>query len=958
MDNADGNELFSTVLVFAAQAGFAADVAPAALTCRATLTDERLWELLLSLRLRPSPLGAVLCTAVNAKDAAPGVVGGAGEGADNPGAARRRAAVDRAVWLLARGADPNRLVGFDATPLHFAVALRDYALLSAVLEAGADPDNPGDMEPRIYPLELAIEEGVADAVEALLAAGASPRIRARHRPPLLHQVCSGPRCHRVAVAQALVRAGCTPSTRSRDGLTALHAAAVVGDAALIAYFLSLGASVHEVVKPRNPRARGGRAGDGGHDTGSESGGGGDSDADDDDDSDGDNVTAAATGPTVLELAVRSGGEDAILELLAAGAVLPPLWGPEGDTEPPLITACTTCVESAGVVAAMLARGADPNARRPCNPGGKTVLHVAARLCDDATVALLIAHGADVHSVAREVTRPDRPGGAPRLPQHAPPLHHAVCAGNSSTVVALLAAGANVAGESEDGLQPLHWACRQWDGSYTEVVRTLLAAGAQPWARCALGRTALHWACLEGTPEVVRALLRLPGADVNDPAHPTPARVASCFHDTASEVPLTAALMSSHQPCQRPHEISRAICHLLLRRGADPNRGACHGLTPLGRALVNRWGCVAMELLRRGADAHAKTGRGTSMLHLACNGDGLDDSVMTALLGAGCDVNAGVGDDPGVTPLWHALQHSRADLAGILLAAGAALTPPPAWSTTPLLHMAARLCTPALVSELMRRGADPHARDDKGLTPLHAALDDARFQRKPGKDGEDDGAAVVIALLAGGAEANAADKRKRTPLLLAVSGRREGAALALLERGADPRLADGAGDTPLHEAVHTNASPALVGALLERGADATARDRSHRTALTVALRQRASATVLEMLLARGGGAQLPAGELSEMLCAAVDRGHVAGVTALVDHGATATDACHCHDGCLLDWVGSPHYREFLLVDGSADDVRAIAAAVRRATPTDAHMPSGVGVLAALRRQQSGSYWNDM
>lgn len=42
----DANQLFSQVLLFVAQAGFAADVAPAAGACRCVWEDGRLWGVL------------------------------------------------------------------------------------------------------------------------------------------------------------------------------------------------------------------------------------------------------------------------------------------------------------------------------------------------------------------------------------------------------------------------------------------------------------------------------------------------------------------------------------------------------------------------------------------------------------------------------------------------------------------------------------------------------------------------------------------------------------------------------------------------------------------------------------------------------------------------------------------------------------------------------------------------
>ncbi len=126
-----------------------------------------------------------------------------------------------------------------------------------------------------------------------------------------------------------------------------------------------------------------------------------------------------------------------------------------------------------------------------------------------------------------------------------------------------------------------------------------------------------------------------------------------------------------------------------------------------------------------------------------------------------------------------------------------------------LYLAARTGRVERALELIEAGADVHAppppgeRDQRSLTVLAAVLPDLRLLR---------------ALIAGGADLNA-DHAGMTPLLAATRDSWHGrpdAVMTLLANGADPRAADGEGNTALHFAARS--SDPGVAALLR---DATA-----------------------------------------------------------------------------------------------------------------------------------------
>lgn len=115
------NELFAQCLLFAAQVGFAADVAPAAGACLATWRDDRMWAQLV--RVSSKPLG----------------------GRDYPNTALTCAAATpggwpRVAWLIdAAGADPDCASANAWAPLHWACAFPAPTTVAALLRRGATP---------------------------------------------------------------------------------------------------------------------------------------------------------------------------------------------------------------------------------------------------------------------------------------------------------------------------------------------------------------------------------------------------------------------------------------------------------------------------------------------------------------------------------------------------------------------------------------------------------------------------------------------------------------------------------------------------------------------------------------------------------------------------------------------------------------------------------------------------
>ena len=126
--------------------------------------------------------------------------------------------------------------------------------------------------------------------------------------------------------------------------------------------------------------------------------------------------------------------------------------------------------------------------------------------------------------------------------------------------------------------------------------------------------------------------------------------------------------------------------------------------------------------------------------------------------------------------------------------------------------------PAVVSLLVAAGADVNARDGDRYTPLHRA---AQRNDNPG---------MIRMLLDAGAGVNAWARGfsvdwgwDYTPLHLAVSNQNPTVTAVLLEAGANVNALNGRGTgTPLHQAAGNMSNPAVVALLIEAGADVNAR----------------------------------------------------------------------------------------------------------------------------------------
>ena len=168
---------------------------------------------------------------------------------------------------------------------------------------------------------------------------------------------------------------------------------------------------------------------------------------------------------------------------------------------------------------------------------------------------------------------------------------------------------------------------------------------------------------------------------------------------------------------------------------------------------------------------------------------------------------------------------------------------------------------------------PHlvnTRDKFGRTPFHIATE------RSYKD-------LMQILLAGGADINAADRGRKTPLY-AACGRQGHAGIVtfLLDNGANVNAATASGDTPLHRAA-TSGNEAVTGLLIDAGADLTAINGNGDTPLHAAVKA-GYVRVVRLLAEKGADVSAEDSEGRPPVDYALRRGRRDLAQVLRDHGA--------------------------------------------------------------------------
>jgi ankyrin repeat protein len=274
--------------------------------------------------------------------------------------------------------------------------------------------------------------------------------------------------------------------------------------------------------------------------------------------------------------------------------------------------------------------------------------------------------------------------------------------------------------------------------------------------------------------------------------------------------LISLLLSSARVAVSQRDASRPQSEsgVTLTRPAEVDKADVNGTTPLHRAVRSNDLPRVQRLIRAGADVKLANRYGVTPLSLAAvNGN---PAIVAALLKAGADANSLAGE--GETALMSAARAGHVDVVRQLLVHGAYPDAREKWRGQTALMWAAAENHPEVVHVLLEHGADPNASGDIleywSMLPSESATPKVTMP----KGGM---AALHYAARQGALEAvKALAETPRTdlnvtdpdgvnaPLYATLNGHYDVAAY-LLERGANPNLADQYGRTVLFAAIDMN-----------------------------------------------------------------------------------------------------------------------------------------------------------
>lgn len=437
------------------------------------------------------------------------------------------------------------------------------------------------------------------------------------------------------------------------------------------------------------------------------------------------------------------------------------------------------------VSALLQEKGDSN---QATADGTTALHWAAHWNEIGIARRLLEAGAD----------PDRANAYGVMP-----LYLACTNRSAEMVKILLDAGADPDAETWTGETALINCART---GTTDAVAALLAAKADVNASATdTGQTALMWAAAGGHADITGLLIKH-GADISKGTLPSEDRVPNTCRICQwkpSPGGFTALMYAA-----RSGDIDTA--RHILSAGADINQATPEYGTPLVIASASGHEALALYLLSRGADPDAKDENGVTALHYAIQ-NGLSSlhgitydpvyrvkpanmtRLAQALLEKGTDPNVRIAKSYLVGPAIRDACETAGDMVG----------------ATPFL-LAAISADVAMLRLLESHEADPTIGTSDGTTPLmvasRAACNGPNQMHNQADARLEASLAAVKAIVAMGADVNTANESGETAMHMAAFSGATPVVQYLADQGALVDIRNKIGETPWSKA--SGISPSL------------------------------------------------------------------------------------------------------------------------------------------------------
>jgi ankyrin repeat protein len=317
-------------------------------------------------------------------------------------------------------------------------------------------------------------------------------------------------------------------------------------------------------------------------------------------------------------------------------------------------------------------------------------------------------------------------------------------------------------------------------------------------------------------------------------------------------------------------------------------------TPLHLAAEYGSASIVQRLIQQGADIEVSGEGRRRALTLAVKNRNLE--AMRVLIEKGADVD--YAHEKG---LLEAMRSGDEEIVRLLLSNGAKIESRDDEGNT-ALHLASSEDT---ILSLIESGADIEARNKQGQTPLLTTLMEGKEHKVwlflgkganiecmdvPGVMALHHAFAAnftdttILALIDGGANIEARDKRARTPLLAAIEYGQDEIVRMLLSKGANTEAMDDEGRTALHFAAMFNSSETIISASIDGGANIEARDKGARTPLLYAIAY-GQDEIVRLLISKGANTEAMYDEARTALhFAAASNSSETIISALIDGGA--------------------------------------------------------------------------